>query len=140
MIKTSRLKSMGKRLDFTDVRQELAKDVKVAATALGLLWLMSVAAHIPLVHVLLANVWNIDVADLRVRPWVSWVLFGMTQVLYFTQLALRVNIKPLPEEHTCTLGKPQPMNNEHHGKNFVGVRRTRGHLARVQSTEKLGKV
>lgn len=136
MKKVTRKKSVLERFDFTDARQELARDMKVAAKVFALLWLMSIAGGLPFVHVLL-RIGGIEAADLAVSPWMSWMFFALAHILYFAQLALRIKAKdsPVPQEHACKPGKPQPRKNERTGKNIAHSICACAFVARSQNTE-----
>lgn len=79
-----------RRLDFSEVRKDIADDLKKGSYAMWALWALSylhkAPAHLPAATLL--KVVGIEAQALVVSPWVSWLLLALAVSLWTVSAVL----------------------------------------------------
>ncbi len=84
-----------RRLDFSEVRKDIADDLKKGSYAMWALWALSylhkAPAHLPAATLL--KVVGIEAQALVVSPWVSWLLLALAVSLWTVSAVLRIKVR-----------------------------------------------
>ena len=99
MTNWNRFKTFISKLDFADVRKDVADDLKKASFAMLALWLLALLPRLPVAFSVAPKLFGVDATAIQTSLWVTWLIFGLAVVLYIVQFVLRVNVrKDLPSK------------------------------------------
>ena len=93
MTNWNRFKTFISKLDFADVRKDVADDLKKASFAMFALWLLALLPRLPVAFSVAPKLFGVDATAIQTSLWVTWLIFGFALVLYIAQVLLRVNVR-----------------------------------------------